>query len=172
MFLSEKKHVTFGNKKPTLPNTKSTSIRLAHPLDLEDIMRYSKRMRQMSLLNDLRREAGDEKINLSNYKLALMSAINGHGLVLIAENCEGFQGFIFGKITESIWSAGTKILEEIGYLADTPKATYIMLKEYLKVACDMKSAGRIKLITMGDMVGVSPDYSKFGMRLVERKWAM
>ena len=172
MFLSEKRHITFGSKKPVLPSTSSIRIRKAHPGDLDNIMKYSLKMRQMSLLNELRKEAKDEKINLCNYRLALCGAINGQGLVLVAENCEGFKGFIFGKITESIWSAGTKILEEVGYLADTPKFTYIMLKEYVRIACEMKKDGVIKLITMGDMVGVSPDYSKFGMRLVERKWAM
>lgn len=171
MFASKKKHFTLGDKKPPLPEGREIRIRAAHPADIEDIMLFSKRMKFMSKANEIREDLDDDTLDMSSYRAACVRAMAQEGLVLVAENCEGFKGFIFGMVVEYIWSKGTKILEEVGYLATTPRITYQLIKTYLEKAQEMKDSGLVKMYTMGDMVGISPDYSKFGLKLIERKWA-
>jgi hypothetical protein len=172
MWDSKRNHIMWAEKKPLLPTTKEITIRSAVPSDIQDIMQYSQRMKFMSKANEIREELQDDTLNMEPYRLACLKAMRpDEGVVLVAENCDGFRGFIFGMKLEYIWSFGTKILEEVAYLADTPRITYKLIQEYLSRAQDMKDKGLVKMITMGDMVGISPDYSKFGLRLIERKWA-
>ena len=172
MFASKQHYFTLSSKKPPLPDSKAVVIRRAHPEDITDIMVYAQRMKFMSKANEIREDLYDDTLDMSNYRAACLKAMRqDSGVVLVAENCEGFRGFIFGMVLEYIWSAGTKILEEVGYLADTPRITYKLIQEYLEYAKEMKGSGKVKMYTMGDMVGISPDYSKFGLKLIERKWA-
>ena len=167
MFFSNKIYPTLGVKAPLLPTTESVSIRKAVLYDVNKIMEMAIELHGLSSVN-LSGVAKPKTLNA--YKRAIVKAINGDGLVLVAENCNGLLAYIAGRYTPNIWSDDIVVLLEFGFFGKTKRASVLLLKEYISQCKILKASGVIQVYTMGELPGISPDYSKLGLKPAERTW--
>ena len=168
MLFSKTKPIKLTEKAPPNPSTERSEIRTAYISDIKDILKLMldlKKLGYVPYLND-----STKITDLSIMKDILWHAIIDRNPVFVAVNNKGLTGFIFGRVVDSIWSAENKVLENYGFFAATKRVGHNLLVKYLETAEDMKRHGIIKCYIMTEMLGVSPDYTRFNMRPIERRW--
>ena len=147
------------------------NMRMAKLTDLDKIIEFASEMRKLSGMSRIREAMDDVPGDLSNFRTMCASAIRGGGVVLVTETRGEVSGFILGVFMEYVLAKGVKILEEVAFFGTDKVGVTKLLLHYVAVARWLKDAGEIRMFTLGDIPGVSPDYSKLGMTIVERKWA-
>lgn len=168
MIFSKHRPVPLSDKAPPNPTSEKSEIRVAHLSDIKDILCLTIKHRQLGYLPALHN--GATEFDDSTLKATLYSIITSREPIFVSVNNKGLTGFIFGRICESMWSKGARVLEHYGFYAETKRAGHNLLVRYLEVAEDLKQSGAIKCYIMTEMIGVSPDYSRFNMRPIERRW--
>jgi hypothetical protein len=165
-----KRHLTLGSKRPPFPDSIKLSVRHANVFDINDIMEYVLKLKPQSpicrIIEPLIGQA-----DLGEFKALCLKSIKLQRLVLVVENREGLKGIIFGSIDSTIWGSNARILEEIAFIADSKRAAFLLLKEYIKIAKELKANGEIHMFSMGELPTTNLDYSKFGLELIEKSWA-
>lgn len=166
MFFSNK-YDKLNLKRPEVPESSVTIVRPMCRYDLSQILILALELRELAGHSHRR---PDREFTLNNFKKNLVKAITGNGIALVSENCNGFSGFIAGVCVENIWSDDAIVLSEFGFYSRNKRAGYLLLHSYLAKCVELKEKGVIQLYTMGEIKGVSPDYSKFGMSPTETTW--
>jgi hypothetical protein len=169
MFASNINQLKLCNKRPDKPVSTRSVVRKAYPEDIAEVLELVQEFRHIGWMPSFR-EDYNQKADLSILKKVLYNIIRTNGVFLIAENNTGTNGYIFGHITESIWAKGAFVLEQVGFYARTKRVGHDLLHRYMDMAIALKQKGTICGYLMNEMSGVSPDYSKFGMKMIERRW--
>jgi hypothetical protein len=157
-----------SEKAPPRTTSLKSIVRNAFITDINEIIELAYLHRELGSMPSIRKE--DAPIDFTNLRKVLMTLIMNRGLVLVAENNKGLTGFMFGRVLESIWTKGVFYLEQTGFYAKNKRAGHDLLIKYLSDAQALKDKGIIDVYLMTEMVGVSVDYSRFGMKLIERNW--
>jgi len=168
MFFSNQPYHTLSEKPPAIPTSPVVVIRMATIFDIQQILIMAKKLRKMSVATS--HEIPDSENKMSMYRGMITTIINGKGLALIAENCNGLLGYIAGRLEYNVWVDNSIMMYEAGFYASTKRAGVMLLKEYISRCNKLKEMGKIQFFIIGEMPGISPDYSKFGMKPTDTLW--
>lgn len=165
MFFSKTSHLTFRtlNDKPDTTSGVSSTVHN----DVPAIIELVKEFRSKAYVKDIQKVA--PKLNEHAVRRAIVASLT-NGLCFVYRKNNQITGYIFGIITESLWAENEKTLEEVGFYAQTPRASLLLLNRYFKEASLLKSKRDITHYTMSSICGYDYDYSKFGLRVFETKW--
>lgn len=146
------------------------NIRLANKFDQPEILDMLRHFREQTPIEDIKNCDNSEYIS-SLYHVLLI----GGGIALVAESDDTIIGMILGIIEQNIWDPDKHLLRELVYWVEPEyrgtSAGYRLLKEYNKLAEQLKEQKRIHMYTMTKMVN-SPDidFDRFGYRKIEEVW--
>jgi hypothetical protein len=165
-----KKQLTLNSKRPPFPDTTRIQIRLANIFDINDIMLHAFILKGKSPICHIIEPIMGEA-DMTDYRKLCLSSIKSGRLVLVAENKDGIKGFIFGSIMPSIWGNNSRVLEEIGFIAESKRAAYLLLHHYIELAQELKDNGEIHMFSIGELPTTNLNYEKLGLKLIEKYWA-
>lgn len=146
------------------------NVRLANKFDQPEILDMLRHFREQTPIEDIK-NCDDAEYISSLYHALLI----GGGVALVAEIDDKIIGMILGIIEQNIWDPKKYLLRELVYWVEPEfrgtTAGYRLLKEYNKLAEQLKEQKRIHMYTMTKMVN-SPDidFTRFGYNKIEEVW--
>jgi len=146
-------------------------VRKANKFDLPYIIKMLRHFRDNAPIEEIKVCNNEEYINT-----LYATILAGRGVALVAEMDQPI-GMILGFIDQNIWDPEIYVLKELCYWVEPEyrgtTAGYRLIKEYNKLAEELREQDRIKMYTMTKMVN-SPDldFSRFGYKKTEEVWVM
>ena len=145
------------------------NIRLANKFDLPYFLRKVHEIHEKGEIGEFDVPLDDEYLNVM-----FATAINGGGLVLIAESDEPI-GIMLALISPNVWSDKTLLMNEILWYVDEEyrhtRAGYLLLKKYQDICEEMIQKKRIRyhtITTAKSMFDI--EFTRFGYDKTAETW--
>jgi hypothetical protein len=144
-------------------------IREANKFDIPYFIHMVRKIHEKEEIGKFNVEFNDDYLNS-----LFVTAINGGGIALIAEN-EKPIGIMMGLILPNIWSNQTLMMNELLWYVDEEhrhsRAGYLMLKKYQEVCEELIKNKRIKFHTINTAKSMFDiDFTRFGYERTSETW--
>lgn len=145
------------------------NIRLANKHDLPYFIHMVRKIHQLGDIGTFDVELDDQYLNSM-----FVTAINGGGLVLIAESDEPI-GILMALISPNIWSDKTLLMNELLWYVDeeyrNTRAGYMLLKSYQEHCETLKQQKRIHFYTISTAKSMFDiEFTRFGFDKIAESW--
>jgi hypothetical protein len=145
------------------------NVRLANKFDLPYFLRTVHEIHKKGEIGTFDVPLNDDYLNTM-----FATAINGGGLVLIAESDEPI-GIMLALISPNIWSEQTLLMNELLWYVDeeyrNTRAGYLILQKYQAICEDLIKKKRIKFHTINTAKPMFDiDFTRFGYDMIASTW--
>lgn len=145
------------------------NIRLANKFDLPYFLKKVHEIHEKGEIGDFDVELNDDYLNSM-----FATAINGGGLVLIAESDEPI-GILFALIAPNLWSDKTLLMNELLWYVEedyrNTRAGYLLLKRYQELCEELIQKKRIRFHTINTAKSMFDiEFSRFGYDKTAETW--
>lgn len=145
------------------------NIRLANKFDLPYFLKTVHKIHEQGEIGTFDVDLDDEYLNMM-----FATAINGGGLVLIAESDEPI-GIMLALISPNVWSDKTLLMNELLWYVQeeyrNTRAGYLLLKKYQELCEELTIKKRIRFHTITTAKSMFDiEFSRFGYDRIAETW--
>jgi N-acetylglutamate synthase-like GNAT family acetyltransferase len=149
-------------------------IRLANKFDLPRMLEM---IQHFSEQGNMPKQLSNDELDLLYINKLFHHLILGAGIVLVAEKNNEVVGLIMGIKNSNIWYPSQIVLSELIFWIEPEhrkgRIGYNLLKEYNKLAEEMRQQNKITMYTMTKTIHFNQiNYERFGYNKIEETWAI